>query len=117
MLSGILPGPKEQNPDEVQRYMRILVNELLMLWKEGVIIKTKGHPHGRRVRVVLLGVICDKPAAHKLGGFGSHSHNLFCTRCWIHKDKKAEPEAFKAKGMPYYNSSDYWMHLWYQISH
>ncbi|KAG1886831.1 uncharacterized protein F5891DRAFT_922731, partial [Suillus fuscotomentosus] len=42
------------------------------------------------VRVILVAVVCDKPAAHKLGGFASHSHTNFCTVCWItiaHKDK------------------------------
>ncbi|KAG2357583.1 hypothetical protein BDR07DRAFT_1235453, partial [Suillus spraguei] len=50
---------------------------------------------GRLVRVILVAVVCDKPAAHKLGGFASHSHTNFCTVCWImiaHKDK---PQAFQ----------------------
>jgi len=36
---------------------------------------------GRLVRVILTAVVCDKPAAHKMGGFASHSHNHFCTLC------------------------------------
>ncbi|KIM79981.1 hypothetical protein PILCRDRAFT_89847 [Piloderma croceum F 1598] len=35
MLSGIMPGPKEQDYDEIQRFLRIIVNELLRLWAEG----------------------------------------------------------------------------------
>ncbi|KAG2094257.1 uncharacterized protein F5147DRAFT_537124, partial [Suillus discolor] len=38
---------------------------------------------GRLVRVILVAVVCDKPAAHKVGGFASHSHTNFCTLCWI----------------------------------
>src|SRR6267154_4597507 len=38
---------------------------------------------GRLVRLILVAVVCDKPAAHKIGGFASHSHTKFCTACWI----------------------------------
>lgn len=31
LLSMIIPGPKESDPDQTQRYMRILVGELLRL--------------------------------------------------------------------------------------
>ncbi|THU81127.1 hypothetical protein K435DRAFT_823486 [Dendrothele bispora CBS 962.96] len=95
LLWGILPGPKEQDSDEVQRFLRILVNELLRLWRHGIIVKTTKHPHGRLVRIILVCVICDKPAAHKLGGFGSHSHTFFCTRCWIKLSEKATAAAFQ----------------------
>jgi hypothetical protein len=94
LLAGIMPGPKEQDFDEVQRFLRVLVNELLRLWEDGVHIPTPSCPEGRLVRVALVGVRCDKPAAHKLGGFGSHSHTYFCTRCWITQKDKASPEAF-----------------------
>ncbi|EPS99806.1 hypothetical protein FOMPIDRAFT_1030690 [Fomitopsis schrenkii] len=100
ILAGIMPGPKEQDFDEVQRYMRVFVNELLRLWREGFIIRTPKHPLGRLVRVILICVCCDKPAAHKLGGFGSHSHTFFCTRCWIKQSQKACTEAFKKGAFP-----------------
>jgi hypothetical protein len=35
IVTGILPGPKEQDADQVQRFMRILVNELIRLWQFG----------------------------------------------------------------------------------
>lgn len=98
LLSGIMPGPKEQDFDEVQRFLRIFVNELLRLWQDGFCVPTPSCPEGRRVRVILAGVCCDKPAAHKLGCFGSHSHTYFCTCCWIKQSDKASPEAFKFDG-------------------
>ncbi|KAI0685183.1 hypothetical protein BC835DRAFT_1290874, partial [Cytidiella melzeri] len=52
---------------------------------------------GRVVRVILVAVVCNKPAAHKLGGFGLHSHTNFCTKCWISQENKATPSAFQAK--------------------
>jgi hypothetical protein len=53
---------------------------------------------GRLVRVILVAVVCDKPAAHKMGGFASHSHNHFCTLCWISAHDKAEVTAFQEGG-------------------
>ncbi|KAG1736838.1 uncharacterized protein EDB91DRAFT_1055457 [Suillus paluster] len=49
---------------------------------------------GRLVRVALVAVVCDKPAAHKIGGFGSHSHTNLCTACWITQVDKARAAAF-----------------------
>ena len=93
-----MPGPKEADVDQVHYYMIILVNELLRLWADGVIIYTSKYPLGRLVRIALVAVVCDKPAAHKLGGFGSHSHQFFCTKCWITQDQKASPAAFASNG-------------------
>lgn len=98
LLSGIMPGPKEQDSDSVQRFLRVFVNELLRLWRDGFVTETPSSPGGRRVRVILVCVICDKPAAHKLGGFGSHSHTFFCTRCWIKQADKSTPQAFAKNG-------------------
>lgn len=66
------------------------------------------HPHtarwvlitilGRLVRVILVAVVCDKPAAHKMGGFASHSHNHFCTLCWVSAHDKAKVAAFQDGG-------------------
>ena len=85
-----MPGPREQDPDEVQQFLHIMVDDLLRLWKDGVRIVIPQYPEGRLVRVALVGIVCDKPAAHKLGGYGAHSHRHFCTLCWA-EQKKKEP--------------------------
>lgn len=100
LLGGILPGPKEQTGDQVQFYQKVFVNELLRLYYIGFTIRTKRYPDGRLVRVVLVCVICDKPAAVKLGGFGSHSHTFFCHRCWIQQLEKATAAAFQQNAFP-----------------
>lgn len=92
-----MPGPKEQNPDQVHRFLLILINELLYLWLHGILVRTPQHPEGRLMRVVLVGVCCNKPAAHKLGGFGSHLHAKFCTRCWISQKEKRDCSSFQEK--------------------
>ncbi|KDQ55237.1 hypothetical protein JAAARDRAFT_196089 [Jaapia argillacea MUCL 33604] len=98
LLAGIMPGPKEADPDQCQKFMRVFVNELIWLWYHGFKLITPWYPDGRWVRVALVGILCDKPAAHKMGGFGSHSHTFFCTRCWISQALKATAATFTSGG-------------------
>lgn len=98
LLAGIMPGPKEADVNQVHYFMAVLVNELLRLWVEGVVIVTPKYPKGRLVRVALVAVVCDKPAAHKLGGFGSHKHTFFCTKCWVSQAQKASAASFAPDG-------------------
>ncbi|KAH9852401.1 hypothetical protein C2E23DRAFT_860058 [Lenzites betulinus] len=87
LLSMIIPGPRETDPDQTQR------------------------PGGRLVRVALVGVFCDKPAAHKIGGFGSHAHTFFCTRDWISQGLKATVAAFTKGGVV----KTHFYHIWVQL--
>jgi len=115
MLTSILPGPKEQNPGQIQCFLRPIVSDLLRLWKHGIKVPTPSCPQGfiflvqlshliipispgRLVHVVLVAVVCDKPAAHKIDGFASHSHRYFCTCCWITQADKDTPRAFTTDG-------------------
>jgi hypothetical protein len=52
MCTSILPGPKEQNPDEIQRFLRPMVSDLLRLWKDGITVPTESRPHGRSFVIV-----------------------------------------------------------------
>jgi hypothetical protein len=38
---------------------------------------------GHLIQVILITIICDKPAVHKLAGFGAPPHTYFCAECWI----------------------------------
>ncbi|KAG2141058.1 hypothetical protein DEU56DRAFT_734574 [Suillus clintonianus] len=79
------------------RFLRPIVSDLLRLWQDGIKIPTESCPEGCIVRIILVAVVCDKPAAHKIGGFASHSHTNFCTTCWINIANKDKHSAF-AKG-------------------
>ncbi|KIK74254.1 hypothetical protein PAXRUDRAFT_37046 [Paxillus rubicundulus Ve08.2h10] len=74
MLTSILPGLKKQTPDQIQRFISCL--------------------EGHLVCVILVAIVCDKPAAHKMGGFGSHSHTNLCMCCWITQADKDKARAF-----------------------
>ncbi|KAG2046440.1 hypothetical protein BDR06DRAFT_977476 [Suillus hirtellus] len=73
----ILPGPKEQNPNQIQRFLRPIISDLLPLWKVGVQLPMELCPQGWLVYVILMAVVCDKLAAHKIEGFASHFHMHF----------------------------------------
>ena len=47
MCTSIMPGPKEQTPDKVQRYLRPIVSDLLRLWKYGIKVPTESQPQGK----------------------------------------------------------------------
>ncbi|KIM59498.1 hypothetical protein SCLCIDRAFT_16493 [Scleroderma citrinum Foug A] len=93
-IDCILPGPKEQSPDEIQCFLRPIISDQLCLWQDGIRAPTPSCPNGHLVRVILVAVICDKPAAHKIGGFGSHSHTNLCHACWIMQADKDKAKAF-----------------------
>ncbi|KAG0701855.1 hypothetical protein DFH29DRAFT_999846 [Suillus ampliporus] len=57
LCTSILPGLKEQNPDQIQRFLRPIVSDLLRLWKNGIKVLTESCPEGRLVRVILVAVI------------------------------------------------------------
>lgn len=52
----------------------------------------------RLVRVVLVAVICDRPAASKVGGFASHSHRIFCPRDMVPKKDLRTTKCFEKDG-------------------
>ncbi|KAL4071542.1 hypothetical protein V8B97DRAFT_2023703 [Scleroderma yunnanense] len=93
-IDCILLGPKEQNPDEIQCFLRLIVSDLLHLWQHGIQVPTPSCPDGCLVHIVLVAVVCNKPAAHKIGRFASHSHTYFCHDCWICQAKKDKAKAF-----------------------
>ncbi|KAF9229435.1 hypothetical protein BS17DRAFT_689258, partial [Gyrodon lividus] len=94
LLTSISPGPKEQNPGQIQWFLRPIVSDLLCLWRNGIKVPTESCPEGHLVWVTLVAVVCDKPAAHKIRGFGSHSDTYLCMCCWIMQADKDKAVAF-----------------------
>ncbi len=80
VLIGILPGPHEPRGDELNHFLRPLVDELLLLWDEGVQCELPSGIH----QTCFAAVLCcasDVPAARKLSGFLSHNARLGCSKC------------------------------------
>ncbi|KAG2059559.1 hypothetical protein BDR06DRAFT_873436, partial [Suillus hirtellus] len=78
MYTSILLDPKEQNPDQIQLFLQLIISDLLQLWQDGIKVPTESC-----TEVILVAIVCDKPAAHTISGFASHSHTNFCTCYWI----------------------------------
>ncbi|KAJ3506586.1 hypothetical protein NLJ89_g6792 [Agrocybe chaxingu] len=82
LLVGIIPGLNEPSTDEVNHFLRPLVDDFLSLWTTGVFLsKTPRCPGGRLVRCALIPLICDLPAARRASGLSSHSSRHLCSEC------------------------------------
>jgi hypothetical protein len=90
-LAGLIPGPNEPPLDTINSYWTPLVDTFLTLWEDGIkFSRTHDYECGRVVRCAIVAVICDLPAARKIGGFSSHSHRRFCTHCVCSRNLKSQ---------------------------
>ncbi|OAD70050.1 hypothetical protein PHYBLDRAFT_102474, partial [Phycomyces blakesleeanus NRRL 1555(-)] len=83
LLVGLMPGPKEPKSEEINHYLRPMVDDLMRLF-EGLAIPTFECPSGVRVRAALMVVACDMPAARNTSGFTSHNSTCACYKCNRH---------------------------------
>jgi len=81
-LAGIIPGPKEPSMQEINHFLKPLVNDLLESYVNGVRYKrTWKYPDGRNTRSALALIICDLPAARQALGFSGPQSTNFCSYC------------------------------------
>lgn len=80
VLAGVIPGPHEPNDDQIQNFLKPLVDELLVLYN-GVIMPTYENPNGELVRVALMSINCDMPAARKVAGYMGAMATKACNKC------------------------------------
>lgn len=95
-LVGVIPGPGKPSIDQINHFLRPLVDELLEFWHGGVYYsRTMKFPDGRLVRCILVPLVCDLPAARQTAGFGHHSAKYFCHMCYLHKEDMDELDMSK----------------------
>ena len=81
-LCGVIPGPQETSKEQINHYLRPLVDDFLRLWDPGVFFSRTARFHtGRSVICILAPLISDIPAAKKISGSASHKARMFCTLC------------------------------------
>ena len=80
LLVGIIPGPSEP-PLTINTYLSPLVDELLLLWDTGVMLKHSGSCFPQLFKGALLCVACDVSAARKVCGFTGHASAAGCSKC------------------------------------
>ncbi|KAJ3503075.1 hypothetical protein NLJ89_g8597 [Agrocybe chaxingu] len=79
-IAGIIPG--EPLLHHINHILRPLVSDLIQLWNHGVkLSRTSSHNHGCLVRVALIPLIADAPAARKAAGFPGVTATDFCIFC------------------------------------
>lgn len=79
LLCCLLPGPGEPKTYQINHYLRLLVDELLLLIP-GVRIQTK-HNGVQTVKAALTMVACDLPATRKVIGMTSYNSANACSKC------------------------------------
>ncbi|GBE85372.1 hypothetical protein SCP_0705590 [Sparassis crispa] len=87
LVCAMTPGPTEPTAEQVQNYLKLVVDDLLNLYENGVIMKTPSYPDGIRVRVTLVAVVCDHPAMCKVSSFADKNHTeVPCTKCNVQQE-------------------------------
>jgi hypothetical protein len=95
-LAGILPGPREPSLDEMNHFLRPLVNELVDSWTSGHhLTQTALSPQGRVVTSLVSTLACDLPASRKVSGHAGHSANHFCALCLLKRADISETDPGK----------------------
>ncbi|KAG1844677.1 hypothetical protein F4604DRAFT_1596005 [Suillus subluteus] len=90
-LVGIIPGPREPALDEINHFLRPVVDFFLPSWKDGIwFTKTINHTAGRLSRSVIAVAVNDLPAARKLAGRAGPTANQMCGLCWLLKSDIAD---------------------------
>lgn len=81
-LAGVIPGPGKPSLEQINHFVRFLVNEMLKFWNPGVAFsRTAKYPQGRLIRAALIPLICDILGAKQVAGFGSANSRFFCSHC------------------------------------
>ncbi|KAI0349142.1 hypothetical protein OH77DRAFT_1415517, partial [Trametes cingulata] len=80
--TAMTPGPTEPDAEELQYYQELVVDDLLVLYYEGVLAPTQRNPQGIRSRVVCICASLDHPGMCKSGGFADKNHSEQpCPKC------------------------------------
>ncbi|EIW54249.1 uncharacterized protein TRAVEDRAFT_132588, partial [Trametes versicolor FP-101664 SS1] len=86
-LVGIIPGPSKPSMEQINHFLRLVVDDLLVLWAPGIrFSRTWKYRFGRLFRAALIPVVCDILAARQVVGLGSHSSTFFCGLCYLRLD-------------------------------
>jgi len=85
-LAGILPGPHEPSLDEINHFLRPLVDELVDSWKyKHHLTRTALYLQGCTVQSQVSLLVSDLPASRKVSGHAGHSASQFCGLCLLQK--------------------------------
>lgn len=79
-LAVIIPGPKEPSTDQMNHFLKPVVNDLLPAWTDRIYFsRMYQHPEGRRAQSALCGLVADMPARRKVAGGNAGWLNTFAS--------------------------------------
>ena len=105
-LAGIIPGPNEPSLDAINHYIRPIVDDFVQFWTGVRFTRTFLHSLGRLILCAIILIICDLPAARKIGGFASHGHEYYCSVCWCTKTEHQGYNNFQYNTWRYRTNED-----------
>ena len=83
-IAAIIPGPNEPSVDEMDYFVRPVIEQFVQAWRPGVTVsRTAVSESGAVVEVGILLSVNDLPAAHKIAGFPGVASNFICTVCQL----------------------------------
>ncbi|KAF5317882.1 hypothetical protein D9758_018788 [Tetrapyrgos nigripes] len=83
-IAGIIPGPKEPNVDEMDHFVRPVIEKFATVWKPG--LKVSRTAESELETAVETGIFLstnDLPAARKVAGFQGINSEFICTVCQL----------------------------------
>lgn len=88
-VAGIIPGPREPKLEEINHFLKVIVDDFLTYWNNAVhVTRTADSEHGAFVRAAIVPLVCDLPALRKAGGFAGHSSSqAACSFCNVSKEE------------------------------
>jgi hypothetical protein len=99
---SVIPGPSEPSGDEINHFMRPIVENLQQHFDPGVwISRTRKYPTGRHVRSAVVVESMDLIASRQWSGLGSPTHTFLCSCCWITQQEIDKfTKIFKKRSLP-----------------
>jgi hypothetical protein len=99
-LVCVVPGPNEPSLHQINRILGPLIDDLDIFWRDGVHYQTNDYPGGRLVRIAVLPLVCDLPAARQMAGMAGHSSWSFCSHCTATLDDLNNPPSKRPAHSP-----------------
>ena len=81
-LAGIIPGSKQPSLENLNHYLRPLINDLVPAWDQGIqFSRTANHFEGWLTHSAIALVVCDLPTTCHVAAFASVGSHFFCSAC------------------------------------
>lgn len=81
-IAGIIPGPKQPSLENLNHYIRPLIDDMVDAWERGIKFSgTAGYATGRLTRSAVALAVCDLPAARHLASLAGTGSHFYCSAC------------------------------------